>query len=238
MSRIAGILEGIVTGDRVAGAYLFVGPPGVGKKAAAESLADQLQCQKQDRINIAPDGASLKIDQVRELRQWVVFGPSAGRYLVVIIEKADLLTDEAAAALLKTLEEPAPGVVFVLLAEREDKLPKTILSRCQKLVFSELAADWQPKVEWQSLYAEVKTIRQKPPEKRLQLSLKLEKEKDQLEPLLYDLAAYLRYDLVDAAGAQVVLNTVRFLKRRANPKLALDVMCLKLGGNNGGSSQP
>ncbi|MBI5400229.1 AAA family ATPase [Candidatus Saganbacteria bacterium] len=234
MSRIAAILEGIAESDRVAGAYLFVGPPGVGKVAAAERFADLLGCKKQDRVSLTPNGASLKIEQVRELRQWVAFGPTISRYLTVIIEQADKLTDEAAAAMLKTLEEPAPGVVFLLLSEREDKLPKTILSRCQKLVFCENNIEWRPKAELAPFYELLTTIKYKPAAERLFLSLRLEKEKEQLEPLLYDLASYLRHKLVDAKGAQAVLNTLRFIKRRANPKLALDVMCLRLGVEHGG----
>jgi len=136
MSRVENILKGIAKSDRVAGAYLFLGPPGPEKKEAAEFFTGVLGCPKQDVVSVAPSGATFKIDQVRELQEWTKYGPSAGKYLIAIVDQADALTDQAAAAFLKTLEEPAPGVVFVLLADREDKIPATILSRCQKITLA------------------------------------------------------------------------------------------------------
>ena len=155
------ILKGIAKSGRVAGAYLFLGPPGVEKKEQAEAFADTLECKKQDKIVVAPSGATLKINQIRELQKWVRYGPSASRYLVVIVEKADTLTDQAAAAFLKTLEEPAPGVVFVLLAEREDKISATILSRCQKIIFSEKTLEWKPDPDLNPFYKDLKNIKGK-----------------------------------------------------------------------------
>ena len=232
MQRVEAILEGVVKHERVAGAYLFVGPPGAAKKEAAEKFADELECKKQDKINIAPSGANLKIEQIRELQSWVRFGPSASKYLVVIVEGADTLTDQAAAAFLKTLEEPAPGVVFILLAEREDKMLPTILSRCQKIYFSEKNIAWQPNEANQAYYDEIRGAGRKKISELIQLSVKLANEKDKIEDLLYDLAQYGRYKLSNAKLAHVILDTVRYIKRRANLKLALDVMCLKLGGKN------
>jgi len=232
MSRIKRILEGIVKSDRVAGAYLFLGPPGVGKKETAEEFAQLLASKKQDKIVVSPSGASLKIDQVRELQKWVRFGPSASKYLIAIVAGADTLTDQAAAAFLKTLEEPAPGVVFVLLVEREDKLPGTILSRCQKVVFSEKKQEWQPNQDFVPFYEEMKSIKNKGWVELLQISARLEKEKERIEELLYDLLHFMRYSMLDARSARIILDTLRYIKRRANLKLSLDVMCLRLGENN------
>jgi DNA polymerase III delta prime subunit len=229
MSRIHTILEGIASSDRVAGAYLFSGPPGAGKRVAADYFAQVIGCKKQDIFVVLPQGSGLKIDQVRELQKWVRYGPSASRYLLVIVEKADTLTDQAAAAFLKTLEEPPPGVLFVLLVEREDKVPLTILSRCQKLVFSELQTEWQPKAEYSLFYEEIRQIRKKGVLERLQLSGQLEKEREKIEELLYELANFARHEL-DAGCTRVILETVKYIKKRANLRLALDVMCLKLGG--------
>ncbi|MBU0672264.1 MAG: AAA family ATPase [Candidatus Margulisbacteria bacterium] len=226
------ILNGIAKCDRVVGAYLFVGPPGVGKKQAAQDFVASLKCQKQDVFNVAPTGKSLKIDEIRELQKWVRFGPSISPYLVVIVEQADTLTDQAAAAFLKTLEEPAAGVVFVLLAEREDKLPATILSRCQKIVFAELAIPWQADPGLDTFYSGLRDIKGKGVEAALSFAIRLGTEKDRIEDLLYELASFVRYDLLDAKAARIILDTVRYIKRRANLKLALDVMCLKLGGEN------
>jgi DNA polymerase III delta prime subunit len=231
-SRVSKILDGTAKSDRVAGAYLFLGPPGVGKKAAAEAFSDRLKCAKQDKFAVAPTGTTLKIDQIRELKTWVRYGPSASRYLTVIVEGADTMTIEAAGAFLKTLEEPAPGVVFLLLAEREDKLPATILSRCQKIMFAESTKAWQPDQELGAFYSDLKNIRKKGTLEALALSGKLQKEKDRIEDLLYDLLHFARYELLDTAMSRTILDTLRCLKKHANLKLALDVMCLRLGEKN------
>ncbi len=233
MSRVKKILEGISQSKRVAGAYLFIGPPGVGKRDTAEAFADQLGCKKQDRIFVAPSGASFKIEQVRDLQTWVRYGPSASDYLVVVVEKADTLTDQAAAAFLKTLEEPAPGVVFVLLTEREDKMLPTIISRCQRLLFSEVLVDWQPKPDLTEFYNDFKKIKNAGRLEQLKLSARLLKEKEKIEEILYDMLFFARFELFDVKMSRVLLETIRFLKRKASLRLSLDVMCLKLGESNG-----
>jgi DNA polymerase III delta prime subunit len=232
MSRVQKILEGVAQSDRVAGAYLFLGPPGIGKKKTAQHFAGALQSKKQDQFVVAPSGPSLKIEQVRELQGWVRYGPSASPYLVCIVEGADSLTDQAAAAFLKTLEEPAPGVVFVLLAEREDKIPETIVSRCQKLVFSEKKTEWNPDPGLDPFYRELKNIKNKGAFEVLQFSAKLGREKERIEDLLYGLSYFARHGLGDARFARIILDSLRYLKRKANLKLTLDVMCLKLGENH------
>jgi DNA polymerase III delta prime subunit len=232
MSRVKNILKGIALSKRVAGAYLFVGPPGVGKRDAAEYFADQLGCKKQDRIFVAPTGASFKIEQVRDMQTWVRYGPSAGDYLLAVVEKADTLTDQAAAAFLKTLEEPAPGVVFVLLTEREDKMLPTIISRCQRLLFSEVVAEWQPRPELSQFYADFKKIKTVGRLKQLELSARLLKEKEKIEEILYDLLFFARFELFDVKMSRVLMEAIRFVKRKASLRLALDVMCLKLGENS------
>lgn len=229
MSRTKNILAGIAKSDRVAGAYLFVGPPGVGKRAEAEAFADQLQCKKQDKLLLVPDGASFKIDQVRELQTWVRYGPSASRYLLVIIDQADTITGPAAAAFLKTLEEPAPGVVFILLAEREDKIPKTVISRCQKIIYSEKAEEWQLEPGFASFYEELKKVNKKNCLELFEFSGVLEKEKEGIEALLYSLSHFARHRLSNVHYARVILDTLRHIKRKANLRLALNIMCLKLG---------
>src|SRR3989339_616619 len=189
MPRVEKILNGISSSGRVAGAYLFLGTPIAKTKAAAEKLAGLLACAKQDQIFIAPDGATLKIDQIRELKDWVKFGPSAGKHLIVVVEGVDNLTDQAAAAFLKTLEEPAEGVLFVLLAEREDKILPTIQSRCQKIIFPDEVAGWQPKADFESYY---QILRQKSVVQLLKFSSELAKEKERVEEILYDLSYFAR----------------------------------------------
>ena len=229
MSRTKNILAGVAKSDRVAGAYLFVGPPGVGKREEAEAFADQLRCKKQDKFVVVPDGTSFKIDQVRELQTWVRYGPSASRYLLVIIDQADTLTGPAAAAFLKTLEEPAPGVVFILLAEREDKIPKTIISRCQKIIYSERAEAWQADPELASFYDELKNVNKKNCLELFELSAVLEKEKERIEMILYNLSYFARHKLSNVRYARVILDTLCLIKKKAN---------LKDNWNNNGFSRP
>jgi DNA polymerase III delta prime subunit len=228
MSRIIRILEGIASSDRVAGAYVFLGPPGEEKKETANNFADLLECKRQDRVVVSPSGTSLKIDQIRDLQKWVRYGPSISRYLVAIVEGADTLTDQAAAAFLKTLEEPAPGVVFILLAEREDKLPDTILSRCQRVNFSDKNENWQSRQELAEFYKEIRQIKEKKIKELLQLSAKFEAEKERIEELLYHLALFVYQELSDITSVRIILDSLRYIKRRANLRLTLDLMCLKL----------
>lgn len=138
-------------GSRVAHAYLFVGPEGVGKRYMALSFAKALNClqleadycghcpacQKIDRLShpdlhlIEPEGNSLKIEQVRICQREIAFRPWEGRTKVVILDGADKMTPEAASALLKTLEEPPASTVLILTASSELSLLPTITSRCR-----------------------------------------------------------------------------------------------------------
>lgn len=222
------VLEGIAKNGRIASAYLFVGPPSSAKAEDAAAFAERLGCAKIDLLKTAPEGATFKIEQVRELQRAVRYGPTAGPYLFVIIERADEMTVEAAGAFLKTLEEPPAKVVFILLVEREDRILKTIASRCQKIIFAEETRRWQPKPELRDFYAELEGIKQKSPIELFQLSARLEKEKERLEDLLYELAYFAKEELGRLAAVRVLLEAVKNLKKKANLKLTLDLMCLKL----------
>ncbi len=144
------LINAITTG-RVAHAYLFVGPRGVGKTSIARILAKALNCHTGitatpcDKCNsclaIAAgndmdvqeiDGASNRgVDEIRELRQNIRYAP-IGRYKIYIIDEVHMLTTEAFNALLKTLEEPPPHVKFLMATTEPQKIPSTILSRCQR----------------------------------------------------------------------------------------------------------
>lgn len=144
--------------DKVAPAYLLSGTRGVGKTTIARIFAKALNCAHAPtgepcnecdacrRITqgafvdvIEIDGASNRgIDDVRKLRESVGYSPIEGRYKVIIIDEAHMLTKEAFNALLKTLEEPPRGVVFILATTEPHKFPVTILSRCQLYVFKQV----------------------------------------------------------------------------------------------------
>lgn len=144
--------------DKVAPAYLLSGTRGVGKTTIARIFAKALNCKNAPtgepcneceacrRITqgafvdvIEIDGASNRgIDDVRKLRESVGYSPLEGRYKVIIIDEAHMLTKEAFNALLKTLEEPPRGVVFILATTEQHKFPITILSRCQLYVFKQV----------------------------------------------------------------------------------------------------
>lgn len=157
------LLQRLIAAGRHGHAYLFEGPDGVGKLTVARAFVGRLACwgaeagqadpcgacrscaalQRDDHPDLKVllrDGATIKIDQVREAVQRLRYDPVVGRVKAVIIDGADQLREEAANALLKTLEEPPPATVFVLVTARPQVLLDTIRSRCQVLRFSDLPA--------------------------------------------------------------------------------------------------
>jgi DNA polymerase III subunit gamma/tau len=128
------LLTKSITQKRISHAYLFCGGRGTGKTTVARIVAREIGCNAEDIIEI--DAASNRgIDEIRELREAVRTAPFSSPYKVYIIDEAHMLTKEAANALLKTLEEPPSHVVFILATTDPDKLPQTIISRCQKVIF-------------------------------------------------------------------------------------------------------
>jgi DNA polymerase-3 subunit gamma/tau len=146
--------NGIASG-KVAHAYLFSGPRGIGKTTTARILAKALNCKEGptpqpcnkciscveisrgsslDVLEI--DGASNRgIDEIRALRENVKFAPVSSRYKIYIIDEAHQITHDAFNALLKTLEEPPRHIIFMLATTQPEKIPPTILSRCQRFAF-------------------------------------------------------------------------------------------------------
>lgn len=158
--HVSRTLAQAVVGGRVGHAYLFSGPRGTGKTSTAKILAKALNCEQGptaepcgecESCRRIADGTSMDvmeidaasnrgIDEIRELRETVKFAPAMGRYKVYIIDEVHMLTSEAFNALLKTLEEPPPNVVFILATTELQKVPATIQSRCQRYDFKRIAA--------------------------------------------------------------------------------------------------
>ena len=159
--HITDTLRRAVLTDRVAHAYLFTGPRGVGKTSTARILAKALNAELDDHGDPLPDtDAAIAIDEgrymdlieidaasnrgvndIRDLRERVLLRPTVGEYKVYIIDEVHMLTTEAFNALLKTLEEPPPQVVMILATTDIHRVPATIISRCQRFDFRRLTAD-------------------------------------------------------------------------------------------------
>ena len=158
---VVATLRGAIEGRRIAHAFLFSGPRGVGKTSAARVLARALNCatgptpQPCDNCNqcneivagsaldvIEIDGASnTSVDDVRAIKDEVLFPPAAARYKVYIIDEVHMLSNSAFNALLKTIEEPPPYVVFIFATTEIHKVPATIRSRCQQFTFRLFSTD-------------------------------------------------------------------------------------------------
>ena len=153
--HITRTLQNAITGNRLAQAYLFVGPRGVGKTSSARILAKALNCQANQNgptdnpcgtcdacVEIAEgrsldvmeiDGASNNsVESIRTLRENAAYAPARGPYKVYLIDEVHMLTTAAFNALLKTLEEPPDHVKFLFATTEAQKVPATILSRCQR----------------------------------------------------------------------------------------------------------
>ena len=154
--HVAKALKGAIASGRVGHAYLFTGARGVGKTSSARILAKALNCVHgptptpcneceicqaigtgEDIDVLEIDGASNRgIDEIRQLRQSATIKPSRARYKIYIIDEVHMLTREAFNALLKILEEPPEHVKFIFCTTEPNKLPITILSRCQRFDFA------------------------------------------------------------------------------------------------------
>jgi len=159
--HITKTLKNAIVNNRIAHAFIFAGPRGVGKTTTARILAKSLNClnpkdgepcnscdmcksfqssQSLDIIEI--DGASnRRIEEIRALRESVKYAPSKGKFKIYIIDEVHMLTPESFNALLKTLEEPPPHTIFVFATTDIHKVPLTIISRCQRFDFRRIELD-------------------------------------------------------------------------------------------------
>jgi DNA polymerase-3 subunit gamma/tau len=158
---VVATLKNSILQGRIAHAYLFSGPRGVGKTSAARILAKALNCEQGptdtpcgqctacreiaqgnslDVIEI--DGASnTSVNDVRQIKDEVLFAPNSSRYKIYIIDEVHMLSNSAFNALLKTIEEPPPYIVFIFATTEVHKVPATIRSRCQQFNFRLIGTD-------------------------------------------------------------------------------------------------
>src|SRR6202047_3286690 len=159
--HVSRTLKNAVAQNRLAHAYLFVGPRGVGKTSTARILAKALNCVKGPTVTpcgvcdncreiaagnsldvIEIDGASNNsVEDVRQLRDNVRYAPAKGRYKIYLIDEVHMLSSAAFNALLKTLEEPPPHVKFIFATTEPQKVLPTILSRCQRFDLHRIPAN-------------------------------------------------------------------------------------------------
>ncbi len=166
-NHIKTTLKSEISSGKIAHAYLFAGPRGVGKTTVARIFAKCLNCENlktaepcekckscisqtsgQQMALIEIDAASARgIDDIRELREQVRYSPGSAKYKVYIIDEVHMLTIQAFNALLKTLEEPPAHAIFILATTEAHKIPQTIISRCQRFNFRRVAAvDMMPRL--------------------------------------------------------------------------------------------
>jgi DNA polymerase-3 subunit gamma/tau len=152
-------LKGAIKSGRVGHAFLFSGPRGIGKTTAARIFAKSLNCVEGPTVHpcqkcqscreiamsrsidvVEIDGASNNgVDEIRNLRETAQYSPLHSKYKIYIVDEVHMLTIQAFNALLKTLEEPPPSVIFVFATTNPAKVPQTILSRCERFTFKRLS---------------------------------------------------------------------------------------------------
>ncbi len=158
-SHVVLSLKGAIKSGRIGHAFLFSGPRGIGKTTAARILAKSLNCVEGPTIHpcqkcqscheiamsrsidvVEIDGASNNgVDEIRNLRETAQYSPLHSKYKIYIVDEVHMLTIQAFNALLKTLEEPPPSVIFVFATTNPARVPQTILSRCERFAFKRLS---------------------------------------------------------------------------------------------------
>lgn len=184
-----GLLGKSIESGKLAHAYIFVGPAGVGKRTIALKLARELLNQSPSSEYFHPDlllvdgQDTIKIEQVRELVYRLSLKPYSARYKVAIITQAENMTLEAANAILKVLEEPKPYTVIILVTDNAARLLKTITSRAQRINFGLVANSEYEQLIGDKLTAQQKRLIATLAAGKPGLAIKIASDKDFLEKL-------------------------------------------------------
>ena len=251
------VLLGAAASGRVPNSYLFVGADTKALLDEAVFFARALNCTSKmkapcdlegngkcescvkmsrschpDLLILQSGGKSIKIDEIRQVTDFVKFGPSFSKWKVIVINGADLMTEEASNSFLKTLEEPLENILFILTTVRESKILRTIASRCQKLVFYHERAATDENVR--DLTDKILNVEDMSIPQVLAVSEELSYDtglEEKLNSVLYDY----REKTGPKSGKKFmamrdIFNALRGIERKANKRLALDTMFLSLKG--------
>jgi DNA polymerase III subunit delta' len=248
------ILLGAAASGRIPNAYLFVGTDSKSLLDEAAFFARVLNCTSKgadpcsleeevcadcskvirgvhpDLLILSNNNESIKINEIRQISEYVKYGPAGSKWKVIVINGADQMTEEASNSFLKTLEEPLKNVLFILTTVRESKVLKTIASRCQKLIFYNERPAFDESIN--ELTDKILSVDSMSIPQMLRISEELSFDPDVEEKLNSVL-----YNFSDKVGqgagkkilaAREIFNALRALERNGNKRLALDSMFLSL----------
>jgi len=265
------LLEKIIERKRIPHAFLFEGPEGIGKKKVALWFLSALNCKtkegkgcnecssclKIERLThpdlylIKPQGDSIKIEQIREAEKILQYKPLEAKWKGLLIEDADKMTVEAANAFLKSLEEPPPWTVIILITQSSDALPSTVRSRCQKIRFFPLNPEETEDIlkkmgikkaffafgspglilrfskEALDVETLISKVRKGGIEAIIEISEELGRDRNKAWALLRMLLPYFR-DRGRVESFWKILEIYRFLEEYANPRLCVEAALLEL----------
>jgi DNA polymerase III delta' subunit len=260
-------LESAVKRDRLAHALIFAGPVSVGKKTVAWKLAQGMLCESgeacgqcsQCKAFLAGANADflaiagmdeIKIEQIRELNYKLSLKPYLAKYKVAVIDDADNLNNAAANALLKVFEEPTPHTIMILITSNPNRLPKTIVSRAQKITFGPVAFQEFERLLPEHLSVEQKRLLASVAAGKPGLALKIVADEAYLQELEQAENYYrifmgtdlpekliMAYDIADLETAQIktlletwLLKLQALLQIQADKKLAVKISQVALAG--------
>jgi len=263
--RVKRILQQAFLKGRVPSAYLFIGPRLAANASTAIEYAKLVNCSSHGKVCgscencskiergihpdvmvVSPEGSNISIDRIREIAVFTRYGPAFGRMRIVIVDQADYMSNEAHASFLKTLEEPAENVLFILITSRENLVPATVASRCQKVSFSDVETELT-KEDADHFTGLIDVLRSSDEGQAINLwgessdssfdasfngSLDAEGSKSALDKLMTffrrNVFADRKKDRAYIEAVRTVSSCYRAIERKANLKLALDVMFLNL----------